>query len=41
MVERIKTSEPILAHEVQENHLMVVGARYNLAPGTVLWLSQP
>jgi len=41
VVDEIKTSEPILAHEVQTGDLTVLGARYNLAPGTVQWLSQP
>jgi carbonic anhydrase len=41
VVQQIKTSQPILAHEVQADGLTVVGARYNLAPGTVQWLSQP
>ena len=41
VVEQIKTSEPILAHEVENDGLKVLGARYNLAPGTVQWLSKP
>jgi carbonic anhydrase len=41
IVEQIKTSQPILAHDVERNKLLVVGARYNLSPGTVQWLTQP
>lgn len=41
VVTQIKTSQPILANEVQSGDLTVLGARYNLAPGTVQWLSQP
>jgi carbonic anhydrase len=41
VVNQIKTSAPILAHEVETNQLTVVGARYKLAPGAVQWLSQP
>jgi carbonic anhydrase len=41
IVDQIKTSEPILSHAVKADGLVVVGARYNLARGTVQWLSQP
>jgi len=41
VVNQIKTSEPILGHEVEAGQLTVVGARYNLSTGTVRWLTEP
>jgi carbonic anhydrase len=41
VVNQIKTSEPILSHEVEAGQLTVVGARYNLSTGTVRWLTEP
>jgi carbonic anhydrase len=38
---QLKTSKPILSHEVDTAGLQVVGARYSLESGTVQWLSQP
>jgi len=35
VVERLRTSEPILAHEVHEAHLKIVGAVYDLKTGKV------
>jgi carbonic anhydrase len=41
VVNQIKTSEPILSHDVEAGNLTVVGARYELSSGTVRWLSEP
>jgi carbonic anhydrase len=41
VVNQIKTSGPILSHEVEAGKLLVVGARYDLTPGTVHWLTKP
>jgi carbonic anhydrase len=41
VVDQIKTSAPILSHEAATDVLKIAGARYNLALGTVQWLSQP
>lgn len=40
VVYEIRHSQPILEHEVHSGGLKVVGARYNLAAGTVQWLTQ-
>jgi carbonic anhydrase len=39
VVYQLKHSEPILEHEVETGNLTVLGARYNLAPGTLEWLT--
>ena len=41
VVNQIKASKPILSHAVETKEITVVGARYNLAPGTVEWLTKP
>ena len=39
VVRKIENSGPILSHEVATGRLKVVGARYDLSPGTVDWLT--
>jgi len=39
VVGKIESSGPILSHEVASGELKVVGARYDLGPGTVEWLT--
>ncbi len=39
VVYQIKSTDPILEHEVHAKNLTVLGARYNLSAGTVQWLT--
>lgn len=41
VADQISRSQPILAPQVESGELKVVGGRYNLASGTVQWLTQP
>jgi carbonic anhydrase len=40
VVEQLRTSQPVLAHEVAAGKLRIVGAVYSLATGNVTWLPE-